>query len=113
MYRWEVPKVLARRMARIRARTGVVARQLCRAVDEYLNRHDAPPRPARRGPSRSPPPEEEAVRHEQRQPRPDPGSPHPEPAAKESAGRGDGVRRDVGAEPLVAGHQKRLAPRGY
>jgi hypothetical protein len=42
MYRWEVPKVLARRLARIRDRTGVpVARQLGRAVDEYLDQHDA------------------------------------------------------------------------
>jgi hypothetical protein len=42
MYRWEVPKVLARRLARIRDRTGVpVARQLRRAVDEYLDQHDA------------------------------------------------------------------------
>ena len=50
MYRWEVPKVLARRLARIRDRTGVpVARQLRRAVDEYLDQHDAPaaPRTAR------------------------------------------------------------------
>ena len=50
MYRWEVPKVLARRLARIRDRTGVpVARQLRRAVDEYLDQHDAPaaPRAAR------------------------------------------------------------------
>jgi len=43
MYRWEVPKVLARRLARVRDRTGVpVARQLRRAVDEYLDQHDAP-----------------------------------------------------------------------
>jgi len=43
MYRWEVPKVLARRLARVRDRTGVpVARQLHRAVDEYLDQHDAP-----------------------------------------------------------------------
>ena len=43
MYRWEVPKVLARRLAKIRDRTGVpVARQLRRAVDEYLDQHDAP-----------------------------------------------------------------------
>jgi hypothetical protein len=42
MYRWEVPKVLARRLARIRDRTGVpVARQLRRAIDEYLDQHDA------------------------------------------------------------------------
>jgi len=42
MYRWEVPKVLARRLARVRERTGVpVARQLRRAVDEYLDQHDA------------------------------------------------------------------------
>jgi len=50
MYRWEVPKVLARRLAKIRDRTGVpVARQLRRAVDEYLDQHDAPvaPRAAR------------------------------------------------------------------
>ena len=50
MYRWEVPKVLARRLARIRDRTGVpVARQLRRAVDEYLDQHDAlaAPRAAR------------------------------------------------------------------
>jgi hypothetical protein len=38
MYRWEVPKVLARRLARIRDRTGVaVSRQLRRAVAEYLD----------------------------------------------------------------------------
>jgi hypothetical protein len=43
MYRWEVPKVLARRLVRIRERTGVpVARQLHRAVVEYLDQHDAP-----------------------------------------------------------------------
>ena len=43
MYRWEVPKVLARRLARIRDRTGVpVARQLRRAAAEYLDQHDAP-----------------------------------------------------------------------
>ncbi len=50
MYRWEVPKVLARRLARIRDRTGVpVARQLRRTVDEYLDQHDAlaAPRAAR------------------------------------------------------------------
>ena len=50
MYRWEVPKVLARRLARIRDRTGVpVARQLRRAVVEYLDQHDtlAAPRGAR------------------------------------------------------------------
>ena len=50
MYRWEVPKVFARRLARIRERTGVpVARQLRRAVDEYLDQHDAlaAPRAAR------------------------------------------------------------------
>lgn len=41
MYRWEVPKGLARRLACIRDRTGVpVARQLRRAVDEYLDQHD-------------------------------------------------------------------------
>jgi len=44
MYRWAVPKVLARRLARIRDRTGVpVARQLRRAVDEYLDQHDDAP----------------------------------------------------------------------
>ena len=43
MYRWEVPKVLARRLARIREGTGVpVARQLRRAIDEYLDQHDGP-----------------------------------------------------------------------
>jgi hypothetical protein len=43
MYRWEVPKGRARRLARIRDRTGVpVARQLRRAVDEYLDQHDVP-----------------------------------------------------------------------
>ena len=43
MYRWEVPTILARRLARVRERTGVpVARQLRRAVDEYLGQHDAP-----------------------------------------------------------------------
>ena len=50
MYRWEVPKVFARRLARIRDRTGVpVVRQLRRAVDEYVDQHDAPaaPRAAR------------------------------------------------------------------
>ena len=50
MYRWEVPKVLARRLARIRERTGMpVARQLHRAVVEYLDQHDVPaaPRAAR------------------------------------------------------------------
>ena len=51
MYRWEVPKGLARRLAQIRDRTGVpVARQLRRAVDEYLDQHDdtpAAPRAAR------------------------------------------------------------------
>jgi hypothetical protein len=46
MYRWEIPKLLARRLARIRDRTGVpVARQLRRAVDEYLDQHDAPAAP--------------------------------------------------------------------
>ena len=46
MYRWEVPKVLARRLARIRERTGVpVARQLHRAVVEYVDQHDAPAAP--------------------------------------------------------------------
>ena len=50
MYRWEVPTVLARRLVRIRERTGVpVARQLRRAVAEYLDQYDAPaaPRAAR------------------------------------------------------------------
>ena len=50
MYRWEVPKVLARRLARIRERTGVpVARQLHRAVVDYVDQHDAlaAPRAAR------------------------------------------------------------------
>ena len=43
MYRWEVPKLLARRLATIRDRTGVpVARQLRRAVDEYLDQHESP-----------------------------------------------------------------------
>jgi len=43
MYRWEVPRVLARRLVRIRERTGVpVARQLRRAIVEYLDQHDAP-----------------------------------------------------------------------
>ena len=42
MYRWEVPTVLARRLVRIRERTGwPVARQLRRAVDEYLEQHEA------------------------------------------------------------------------
>ena len=70
MYRWEVPKVLARRLAKIRDRTGVpVARQLRRAVDEYLDQHDAPVAPpARRGPSPSSPPHEEGIRDEQHQP---------------------------------------------
>jgi len=46
MYRWEVPKALARRLTRIRERTGVsVTRQLRRAVDEYLDQHDAPAAP--------------------------------------------------------------------
>jgi hypothetical protein len=46
MYRWEVPTVLARRLARVRDRTGVpVARHLRRAVDEYLDQHDAPAAP--------------------------------------------------------------------
>jgi hypothetical protein len=41
MYRWEVPKVLARRLARIRDRTGVpVTRQLHCAVAEYLDQHE-------------------------------------------------------------------------
>ena len=41
MYRWEVPKLLARRLARIRDRTGVpVTRQLRRAVVEYLDQHE-------------------------------------------------------------------------
>jgi len=43
MYRWEVPKLLARRLATIRDRTGVpVARQLRRAVDEYLDQYESP-----------------------------------------------------------------------
>src|SRR5262245_36556417 len=42
MYRWAVPKVHARRLERVRDRTGVpVARQLRRAVDEYLDQHGA------------------------------------------------------------------------
>ena len=46
MCRWEVPTGLARRLARIRERTGVpVARQLRRAVDEYLDQYDAPVAP--------------------------------------------------------------------
>ena len=37
-----MPKVLARRLARIRERPGVpVARRLHRAVIEYLDQHDA------------------------------------------------------------------------
>ncbi len=41
MYRWEVPKALARRLARVRDRTGVpVARQFRRAVVEYLDQHE-------------------------------------------------------------------------
>ena len=50
MYRWEVPKALARRLARIRDRTGApVSRQLRHAVTEYLDQHDTPvaPRAAR------------------------------------------------------------------
>ena len=43
MYRWEVPRLLARRLARIRERTGVpITRQLRRAIDEYLDQHDRP-----------------------------------------------------------------------
>ena len=43
MYRWHVPTALARRLVRIRARTGwPVARQLRRAVDEYLEQHEDP-----------------------------------------------------------------------
>jgi len=43
VYRWEVPKVLTRRLARIRDRTGVpVTRQLRAAVVEYLDEHDVP-----------------------------------------------------------------------
>ena len=43
MYRWAVPTALARRLARIRECTGwPVARQLRRAVDEYLEQHEAP-----------------------------------------------------------------------
>jgi len=50
MYRWEVPTMLARRLARVRDRTGVpVARQLRRAVDEYLDQHDAPAAPRATG----------------------------------------------------------------
>ena len=54
MYRWEVPNILARRLARIRERTGVpVARQLRRALAEYLDQHDAlaAPRAARATPT--------------------------------------------------------------
>ena len=41
MYRWAVPRVFARRLARVRDRSGVpVSRQLRRAVDEYLDQHD-------------------------------------------------------------------------
>ena len=57
MYRWHVPTALARRLARIRARTGwPVARQLRRAVDEYLEQHEAPaaPRAARPRPPTTP-----------------------------------------------------------
>jgi len=55
MYRWEVPKLLARRLARIRDRTGVpVARQLRRAVDEYLDQHESPA--ALRAPGATPSP---------------------------------------------------------
>ena len=43
MYRWEVPKHLARRLAQIRDRTGVpVSRQLRRAVDASLDQHEIP-----------------------------------------------------------------------
>jgi hypothetical protein len=43
IYRWDVPKVLTRRLARIRDRTGVpVTRQLRAAVVEYLDEHDVP-----------------------------------------------------------------------
>jgi len=64
MYRWEVPKLLARRLATIRDRTGVpVARQLRRAVDEYMDQHESPPRSARRGPPQ-PQPHEEAASHD-------------------------------------------------
>jgi hypothetical protein len=49
MYRWEVPRVLVRRLVRVRARTGVpVARQLRRALVEYLDQHEAAVPPARR-----------------------------------------------------------------
>ena len=55
MYRWEVPKLLARRLARIRDRTGIpVARQLRRAVDEYLDQHELPA--ALRAPGTTPSP---------------------------------------------------------
>ena len=55
MYRWEVPKLLARRLAEIRDRTGVpVARQLRRAVDEYLDQHESPA--ALRAPAATPTP---------------------------------------------------------
>jgi len=55
MYRCEVPKLLARRLARIRDRTGVpVARQLRRAVDEYLDQHEIPA--ALRAPGATPSP---------------------------------------------------------
>lgn len=55
MYRWEVPKLLARRLATIRDRTGVpVARQLRRAVDEYLDQHEIPA--ALRAPGATPSP---------------------------------------------------------
>ena len=47
MYRWEVPSILARRLVRIRERTGVpVARQLRRAIAEYLDQHDASDAPS-------------------------------------------------------------------
>ena len=55
MYRWEVPTLLARRLATIRDRTGVpVARQLRRAVDEYLDQHELPA--ALRAPGATPSP---------------------------------------------------------
>jgi len=49
MYRWQVPRVLVRRLVRVRARTGVpVTRQLRRALVEYLDQHEASaPRPRR------------------------------------------------------------------
>ena len=69
MYRWEVPKVLARRLARIRERTGVpVARQLRRAVDEYLDQHDTPVAPRAAGAIPIITTTRGGIRHEQHQP---------------------------------------------